>query len=370
MDFRVEIRDTDFNILEFLENEITSLSWDYSRIGGCGSFSFELPREFCNERFISGDFNIRIYIRNETTKAYDLWYQGLVEDKKPSISGDKEKVSVTGHGYQAQLSRIQISESYSSTEISVIVKDILDTYITPNTDITYETADIEATGFTADTLDFSTDAESALKTCADTVGGIEWGVDKDRKFFFKARSSTVGYRFWIGKNITGFNEDQSFKDIVNRVVVQGKEIAGVPYTFTANDLSSQTKYNLRTKVIQNSAISTEDVATQFASSMLDEYSDVVRKASCSLVNYQTRIEATVPIPLFVLKGVGVRYGEKKYYTFLYSGEINRYIERANYSINDNAVLTTKLTLGQLPPNSSEQIVQLKYKLEQLRTANL
>jgi len=370
MEFRVEIRDTAFNLLEVLENEVLALSWDYSRIGGCGNFRFTLPRNYCDEKFISGDFNIRIYIRNESTKAYDLWYQGLVEDKIPNIRGERETVDVVGHGYSAQLSRIQIDRNYSSDETSVVVKHILDNDITANTNITYDVGDLVATSFTPDTLSFNTDAKRAMQTLSDIVGTREWGVDKDRKFFFKARSSTVGFKFPLGAKITDFSSDQSFKDIINRVIIQGGETGGSPYSNTYNDTSSQTKYNRRDKIVQNSAITTNAVASNYATAIFAEFSDIVRRARCSFVNHTTRVESTIPIPLFVLLSSGVTYGSKNYGEFLYSGEIERQINRIQYNINFDGALSIKLNLGQLRPSLAEDIGRLDYKLEQMRSERL
>ena len=368
--FRVELRDTAFNILEILDNEVINLRWVYSRIGGCGGFSFSLPRKLYEEKSISGDFNIRIYYRNPDTKVYDLWYQGLVENKYPQIKGNSEEIAVSGHGYQAQLSRVYIDKTYTAQEVSVIVKDILDTFVTPNTDITYNVSDIVATTFTPDTLEFHTDTLSALQTCADIVGSREWGVDANRKFFFKAKSTTVDFRWPLGAKITNFSEDLDFKEIINRIIVQGAETAGVIYTTTYNDSASKLKYNLRTKVIQNSAISTNAVAAQFATSTFAEYSEVVRKASCELINYEAQIEATVPINLAVILTREITYGIRKYGTFLYSGLVNRQINRINYAVNNNNTLKISLDLGQLRPTLAEEIAQLEYQLEQQRSAAL
>lgn len=368
---RVEIRDREFNLLEILDNEFYGLSWDYDRVGGCGSFRFSLPREFCNERYISGDFNIRIYVRNSSTNAYDLWYQGVVEDKQPSVT-DNETIQVSGHGYQAQLSRIYIDETYTGQEVSVIVKDILDTYIVPNTDITYDAGDIVATDFTPDSFKFNTSAADALQTLADTVGLREWGVDKDRKFFFKERSSTVGFRFPLGRNVRSFTSDDSFKDIVNRVIVQGGDIGDppVPYTATYNDTISQLKYGIRTRVVQNSSITTDEVSEQFADSIIAERNDVVRKGSCEIIGYGSRIESAIPIPMFTLVSAPTLYGEKNYGTFLYSGVISYQINRIGYNLTDVGDIVVRLDLGKLRPNISEVIGQLEYKLEQLRTAGV
>ena len=366
---RVEIRDRSFNLLEILDNEFMGLSWDYSRVGGCGSFRFNLPRKFCDEKYISGDFNVRIYVRNDSTKAFDLWYQGVVENKQPNVKDD-EQITVSGHGYQAQLSRIYVDEDYTGQEVSVIVKDILDTYVVPNTDITYEVGDIVTTSFTPTTIKFNTSAMDALQTLADTVGTREWGVDKDRKFFFKARSSTVGFRFALGRDVASFSSDDSFKDIVNRVIVQGGDVAGVPYSATYNHTLSQLKYGLRTRVIQNSSITTADVASQFANSVLAEFTDVVRKGTCEIINNTSRIETTVPIPLFALTSRPILYGERLYGTFLYSGEISYQVNRINYKFSDDGNLSMSLDLGKLRPDISEVIGQLNYQLEQLRTAGV
>src|SRR3990167_3815156 len=131
MQIRVELRNRSFNILDVLEKEFSDLTWEYSRIGGGGGFNFSLPRKYCDEKNISGDFNIRIYVRTGAG-TYSLWYQGLVENKMPDLNGHDERIKVTGHGYSVQLSRIYIDTTYTSQEISVIVKNILDNYITPN----------------------------------------------------------------------------------------------------------------------------------------------------------------------------------------------------------------------------------------------
>lgn len=374
---KVELRDKSFNLLEILDNEFINLSWEWSRIGGCGSFSFDLPRQYCNEKFISGDFNIRIYQRNESTKAYDLKFQGIVENKAPNVRGVDETIQVQGHGYQAQLARIQLTDlTYSSQEASVIIKNLLDNYIVPYTDIVYDLGDLTATSFTFDSITFNTDALSAIQTIADTVGTREWGVDKDRSFFFKQRSSTVGLYFALGDKVTSFTSDDSFKDIVNRVIVQGGDIAGVPFMPDAtgsayNDTSSQTKYGRHDQVYQNSSIVTDAVAEQFAQSILLEKNDVIRRARCELVNYDTFIEDTLPIPLFELIARGTLYGEKLYGTFLYSGRISYQVNRISYKLQSNdGAFVTNLELGQLRPDISETISQLSYQLEQLRSASL
>jgi hypothetical protein len=264
-----------------------------------------------------------------------------------------------------------VSETYATTELKAVVKDLLDSYIVGVKDISYTAGDLVSTGFTADELKFNSDTQSAIKTCADIAGSREWGVDKDRKFFFKERNSLPGFWFVLGKNITKFQEDQSFKEIINRAIVQGGDTAGVPYTKTYDSAQSQLKYGRRDKVIQNSAIKTDDVSAQFAASIFSEYGDVVRKASCSIAGLVQRIEATIPIPLFVLKSApAIRYGQQKYGTFLYSGVIARQINRISYKIDSGRNMTIDLDLGFFRPSQAEMIKRLEYNLEQLRSSKL
>ena len=151
MKFRVELRDRSFNLKEILDDEAVDVSWSYSRIGGCGDFSMKLPRKRFEERTLTGESNVRIYFRNPDTNVFDLWYQGLITNKIPNINGNSEHIDVSGHGYQVQMGRIYLNNvTYTSQEASVIIKAILDTYVTPNTNISYSVSDLEATSFTFD----------------------------------------------------------------------------------------------------------------------------------------------------------------------------------------------------------------------------
>lgn len=365
-DYRIELRDSDFNRLSFLENEATDTSWQYNRIGGCGAFSFTLPRRFDDQGNLGGNFDVRIY-KKTYVGTYTLWYSGFIEDRMPNLS-EPEKIDIKGFGYSAQLSKIIIDKTYTSDEISVIIKDILDTFIVPNTDIAYDASDIEATTFTADTLTFNTTALNAIKTLAEIAGTREWGVDKDRNFFFKARSSVVNFYYDVGHKIMSFSNIDSFREIINRIYIEGGEVGGTKYERTVNDTASQAKYGLLEQIYQNSAITTGSVADQFGEAILAEKSDLARRGKLALVNELTQTEDAVPLGTLVFRTVGVRYGEKKYGTFLYSGNVAYQINKISYRIDDNKTLIKTLDLGQLRPSVSEEIEQLSFELEQLRMA--
>lgn len=373
--YTVELSNRSFTKLEELQMEAKNLRWSYARIGGCGDFSFSLPRRFTEEKHIGGDFNVKIY-KQENDGSLTLFYQGMVLQKSPSVRGESEEVSVRGHGYVNQLKRIQLDQNYSATEVSAIVTDLLDNYITPNTDITYSAGDIEATGYTPDSLKFDGDCFTAIETLADIVGSREWGVDRNRKFFFKARSETVSHSFPLGGKIKNYSSDDDFSAVINRVIVRGGDNGGTQYISDPagddyNNLASQLKYGRRDHIIYNSSVTTDAVSAQLAQATLAEFSVIVRRGRCELVDYTDLIESTTPLGLAqVIVSNAATYGTKKYGTGLYSGRIKQQINRINYEIDQGGNISVKIELGRLRPSIAENISQLEHKLEQVSTVNI
>lgn len=369
MDYKIVISDRAFNVIKEIQDIASNISWGYNRVGGCASFAFEVPIRYCEETFLGGNFNVKIYIKNYSTGDFDLWYQGRIEDKGHNVKGIHERITISGNGYQSQLKDIYVDRDYTANEASVIVKSILDNDITPNTDITYDAGDIAATSFTFDSLEVNKDALDAMETIANVVGSREWGVDKDRKFFFKARSSSVGFRFPLDDKVLSWNNNTSSNEIVNRVIIIGGDVAGSTFTRTVNDLDSQRKWKRRDKVIQNSSIVSNTVADQFADAIFAESNGISRRAKLQLLDGQL-IETTIPIPLVQVVAKSVTLGTKKYGEFLYSGRISYQVNRVDYRIDDLGNMVISLGLGRLRPNIAEDLNQLEYRIDQLTSTGL
>lgn len=366
---KIIISDRSFNVLEELQDDAVNVQWDFNRIGGCGGFSFDVPRKYCTDLTLGGDFNVKIYYRNPTTKAFDLRYQGRMPHKTYNVRGDGESISLQGLGYQSQLGNIYVDRNYTNKTVEYIVKDILDNDITPNTNITYSVGDIAATGVTLDSMPFNTDALKAMETLAGTVGSREWGVGADRKFYFKARSSSVGFRFPVSGKVINYTDEINTDEVINRIIITGGDVSGSPFTQTFDYAASQLKWGRRDKPKQNSSIITSSVAQKFADALNAEYDDAIHSARLEIID-DTMIESTIPIPLVQLLPRQVAYGEKYYGTFLYSGRVNYQVNRVNYRIDDSGVMRTNIQLGQLRPQISEDISQLSYQIEQLRNQGL
>ena len=370
MIYRIDIADRDFVKLDEIQDVASDISWEYTRNGGCGGFSFNVPIKYCRELTLGLNFNVKIYRKNLDTNAYELWYQGRIENKNSVIRGGEEYQTIQGMGYQSALKDVDVNRDYSSTELSAIVTSVLDNDVTPNTDIAYSASDITNTLFTPTTLNFRhIDALSVMQTCADLKGSREWGVDRNRNFFFKARSTTVNFRYPVSKKVLNYYLDATSKELANRVIIIGGETGGSPFTATYNDTTSQLKWGRRDKIIQNSAITTSDVASQFATAQFAEFSDVVRRGRIELLE-ETLIENTTPLGLFRVIPQLVTYGTMKYGTFLYSGEIDLQINRISYNLDNNGNLRINMDIGQLRPSIAEDISQLSAEIDQLATQNL
>lgn len=370
MEYRIVIsrRDTVDAPLAEVQNEANGLKWEYNRIGGCGAFSFSVAKRLFKDTNLELDSNVKIYLKESGT--YVLRFQGKIQSKNYSIRGEDETINVQGFGYQVELNNIYVNQNYSSTETSLVAVDILNDDVVPNTNITFlSSTGIDATSFTPNSLEFNTTAINCFQTLAEIAGTREWGVDENRRFYFKTRSSSVGFQLPIGSVLESLTYDVSSKDVVNRVIIIGGDVAGVPYTRTVNDTTSQVKWKRRDSVIQNSAIVTDAVADQFGASMLEEFKNVSRRVMFNEIS--NRIwEDDIPMPLIQLKTDVDKYGTKKYGEGLYNDIVNLRINRVSYSIDENGVMSSSLDLGLLRPDAAENIAQLKYQIEQLQSVGV
>lgn len=363
--FRVELRDRDLEFVKILDSRILDPRWGFSPIGGCSEFSFNAPSKYCTELDLGGNFNVQILKKDKITGVYGLVYQGRIENVKTKVKQGNEEITVQGFGYQSELKDIiPGSISYSSQEISVVVKDVLDSYIVPNTNITYDSGDIEATGFTPDTLTFEyTDCQEILRTLAEIAGGIEWGVDKNRKLYFKARSTESGFFYGIGNKLISFDIESSSREILNHIVVLGGDVSGSKFIYTKDYTKNQAKYKRRDGVIQNSAVTTNVVAEQLADARQAEKNGIVDRGS-AILRDDIIIEDTIPVKLFEVKTREVLYDEKEYDTFLYAGQDAFRIGKIGYVVKNNQ-LEINLSLGDTLPNITEDIKRLKFEIDQL-----
>jgi len=366
MIYRIELRDRDLEYIRTLDERVEGLSWGYNRIGGCAGISFRAPSRYCSEVDLGTNFNIRVLAKNLVTGTYDLKYQGRLENIGSNVTGIKESVRVTGFGYQSELKDIIFNKNYASTEISVIVKDILDTFVVPNTNITYDTADIVATSFTPNNLEFSyVTAQQAMSKLADITGSREWGVNAERKFFFKQESAETNLFYPItGGKISNFDIDSSSREIINHVVVIGGDVAGSKFVFEKDYTRNQDKYKRRDKIINNSAIVTDEVAEQFADAAQALGDGAVRRGKFTLKD-EVYFEDENPLPLIEIQTREINWDERGWDTFLWAGEPAFQISKIKYTLDSLSNLILNVQVGQPLPSQVQDLKQLQFNLDQV-----
>ncbi len=361
--YTIELRDKNFSLIKILTKVARDLSWDYDRIGGCGRCSLTLSLESLEN--ISADYDIQIRVEDVSGNS-QLVYRGYLESYRP-VMDLKDSIQIDAFGYVGQLDRVRVNYTYTTSEISVIVKDILDTYVKPSTRIDYNAADIEATNFTVDEIVFDCLASEALKTLADLAGLTEWGVDRNLKFFFKKQSDSINFYLRKGINIKKFDNLDDYSTIINRINIKGSDLLDE----TVNNLESQSAYGLRTQIVSQSSMTTSAVAQQYGASILAEKARINRKTTIQVINNTQFFEGVTPLGKVSILSSNIpqakEYGDNDaiYWNFKYGGLPSYQINKITYKIAGSAT-SVNMNAGYARPDIADEIKRIEFQLNQLR----
>jgi|GEM_PF-4626365 len=378
--FKIQISDSAGNVLALLNNQVKDLTWEYDLIGGCGNFSMTLKRAYdvltnLTASDYASIYDFQLFITPSFGGSTTLYYRGFIESVRPSLL-DGEEVVVSGTGYGKRLQQIQIQngsgapKTYTARTVTQLVQDIHANFLAANTVITLGTVDTFSTNVAS--INFNGTAEEALDKLASFVDA-EWGVDRNLNLYFVARSLVAGYRYRIGKEIGSIDDEFDYSDIVNRVYIEGGDIAGVPYRYVKSDAGSIAIYGLKEKRMSNSSVIDSTVADKLASSILSKYSTFQRNTRITLPFNIALIESAVPIPPAVVVPVSVplkvQYGGFKYGTGAgtgkYCGDTLYKFNNIRYSLKD-ASLYTEIEFNEGKPDITGELETLFFELEQER----
>ncbi len=362
--FAIQLKDNNGNFVSYLENKIdvANLSWEWNRIGGCGAANL-LIRENWDAAIVGSfteDYEVNIYapVLNGTA---ELWYAGYIDRSSPIASGKDEYINTFCLGYINQLKKVIVRDRiYQGMEISNIVKDIIDIYVTPITRITSTASDYDDTGFIADYLYFNENAYDCISKLADIAGKREWGVRADKSFFFKKRNDAITRWLNITEDFTSFNPEIDFNPMINKIYLIGGE--GYNGIFSVVNRKST-----KEDIVSNSSIISQSVGQQYARMYLKEHGIPKRSYSGELVQYNQRIESIIPIgkaAIFERVGIKNRYdsGAKYDNGIKYDGGTESYqIERIKYTMMDDGI-KINLNLGPVTPNIADELAKLEYMI--------
>jgi hypothetical protein len=281
--------------------------------------------------------------------SFDLvaWFTGFIQ--KTPESGAVRPYTFEGFGFYDQLSWVFVTKDYSAgQDISAVVKDIISTIVAPNTQIAYNEAKVEATGYTL-LGDISFDhitADEAVQTLAEAAQNFEFGVDSGREFYFRAVSSAVVTDLWQGKHFQTLEVQQDPSQIRNKLHVKVGEIqvGGTNFIDPVSDPDSIAAYGLREDVISAPEVLGTSDATRWAQYRLSQVKDPIiqiRIMALLLDQTLTKLEA---------RGMARVTAET-------AAEYTQALRRVNYHITP-AGITADLELGQIAVPLELQIVSL------------
>jgi len=306
---------------------------------GCGAFTIVLDDE--------PDFNISYRTRVDIHPYFDEqpWFTGFIQSIPKT--GERRPFEYSGFGFYEQLDWVTVTKSYQSQEISLIIKDIIQNYVAPNTQIIYNESKIESTSYTVNSIDFDhTLAKDAVQTLTDMAGSYEFGVDNSREFYFRAVDTETHYFYWVGKHYQDIEIEEDPLSVRNRLYIKIGEIQseGSNIIGYVEDGSSISQYGLREEVVTVPEILNSDDAVQWANLILQEKKDpkvIARLKNIFLDATKEKIEPKGKVRVTVYDGT----------------EYNLQIKRASYSISAEGILA-ELELGSLIIPLEEYFVNL------------
>lgn len=214
--FEAELLDVNGDLKRKLTGRI-NVDWEYLRTGGCGQANVSTPYK------VGGEVDLSIAPGDELSLKIDndIRYCGKLLKISRRISSGDEGVDLMFYGYMTELSEVIINETFENMEISDIVKAILDEKIVGVKKVTYDDADIDESGFSVASITFNHDVLSALSFLGDLAGNMEWGVDSDKRFYFKRADTNVRRTYHIGRDILEYQEVEDHEAVKNVAYVYG-----------------------------------------------------------------------------------------------------------------------------------------------------
>jgi len=241
---------------------------------GCAAFSFVIEDK--------PSFAISYRTRVDIHPYFDptAWFTGFIQSI-PQV-GQKRPFEYSGFGFYEQLDWVTVTGSYTSDDIAVIVKDIIQNTVAPSTQIIYNAAKVQSPSYTVENIDFDhTYAKDAIQTLADMAQDYEFGVDNSREFYFRPIDTDVHYSFWVGKHFQDANIEQNPHKVRNKLYIKIGEIqvGGSNIIGSVQNNPSISSYGLREEVINVPESMDSTDATRWANEILAKKKDPEIKAS-------------------------------------------------------------------------------------------
>lgn len=302
-----------FNIIK----DVQYTSFRKAINSGLQELRFNIARkldEFNNENEFDLNKKVELEVYDvDTGSLGEVVYSGYITEQNPVIDGAREFTEIVCLGYYSKLSTdvlkvgnqtslyTNVSEGLttnsallSASDVSDVLRKILEYYNTNNTDSEIEILTIQDGGEDsieeANTLmNFVFEAKTyqeAIEICKNLAPpNWYWFVGADNVFRFKQKPGQATHNFTLGKNIQAIRVEKNIQSIYNVVLLWGYDSSGTNIAYKEyKDNLSVAKYGRR--VYQTTMYNVKDESTMdnFGNTILEENKDPTIKITIEIID--------------------------------------------------------------------------------------
>ena len=233
------------------EPAVLSGEFDLLDNGGCNELAFTIAREKLQGTIQVGYL---VTVKAKTMVAALTTYWSGVITSVPLAGNTNREWQYRARGlFHEELSKQRIVKYYEGQDIDDLVIDILADVDTPITAISASTSEISV-GSPYTVADYEVEFESAAEIVAQLAilqDDVQYGVDQNKKLYFKDVSSSNVAQYWVGTHVASLSVEEDVDDLVNDVYMQSKQVVGGgQLTLHREDATSKTAYGTKTRVVQ------------------------------------------------------------------------------------------------------------------------
>lgn len=368
---QVLLYDEYFNLKRELNN-FTNLYWEYNRIGGCGQCTFSVIQSADqHEKDFAPRTSVKIVIDGEVR------YQGQIAKYVRSVQTGSEAIMPVFFGYLLNLDNVVVRRSYVNTEVSEIIKDIMDQDVIPNVDVDYSDVDIDETDYVVQSITFNHTVKDAFAILGQLAGNYEWGVDRDRLLYFKRPDRIVRHVAVLGREIQSFQQEKSYEAIQNIVNVFGSG----GFLGRVSSSLSQRLFGYKETNVFESAVSEASDGNRIAAISVKFLGASQRRTNFSYMKDDEFLERSLPIGAMAITTSSLRrlkkygasapgrrntYGRNtSVYPNKYGNLANDQIGTIRYSLAGKG-LNVGISLTENIPTLGDQLKRVEYEIRDLQ----
>jgi len=252
------------------------ISWQLTRMGGCGVCNFELWRNFEETTDIDHGYGIEILENG------NIRYFGIIQDLEKTITKWRETIPVTCVGLSSRLDEVIVSGFKAQKQrVDACIKALLTIF--PPRSITWTAADIADMPYEVQDVEFQDVplSQAITELCNLQIDSenrnYNWWVGPDRVFRTGAPLVSANKTYDL-KNpdpnnvvIHHFDVRESTQGILNRVLVRGGETPdGTQIRCIAEHLDSQLVYGIKEGFLSNPHIKNQADLEEWAKAQLEK----------------------------------------------------------------------------------------------------